>query len=93
MRNSFHLNTQIVGLLGHPIKHTFSPFIHNIAFEITKLDYIYLPFDVPPSNLKNAIKGIIALGLKGYNVTIPHKEKMMEFMNTYFGRSIHSWFS
>ncbi len=81
MRNSFHLNTQIVGLLGHPIKHTFSPFIHNIAFEITKLDYIYLPFDVPPSNLKNAIKGIIALGLKGYNVTIPHKEKMMEFMN------------
>jgi shikimate dehydrogenase len=81
MRNSFHLNTQIVGLLGHPIKHTFSPFIHNIAFEITKLDYIYLPFDVPPANLKNAIKGIIALGLKGFNVTIPHKEKMMEFMN------------
>ncbi len=81
MKNSFHLNTQIVGLLGHPIRHTFSPFIHNIAFEITKLDYIYLPFDVPPSNLKNAIKGIIALGLKGYNVTIPHKEKMMEFMN------------
>ena len=81
MNDSFHLNTQIVGLLGHPIKHTFSPFIHNIAFEMKKLDYIYLPFDVPPANLKNAIKGIIALGVKGFNVTIPHKENMIDFMN------------
>jgi shikimate dehydrogenase len=81
MKDSFHLSTQIVGLLGHPIKHTFSPFIHNVAFEINKLDYIYLPFDVPPSNLKNSLKGIIALGIKGFNVTIPHKENIMEFMN------------
>jgi len=81
MKNSFHFDTQIVGLFGHPIKHTFSPFIHNISFEINKMDYIYIPFDIPPANLKNAIKGIIALGLKGFNVTIPHKEKIMEFMN------------
>jgi shikimate dehydrogenase len=81
MRDSFHLNTQLVGLIGHPIKHTFSPFIHNVAFELNKLDYIYLPFDIPPANLKNAIKGMVALGVKGFNVTIPHKEKMMEFMN------------
>ncbi len=81
MRDSFHLNTQIVGLIGHPIKHTFSPFIHNIAFELNKLDYIYLPFDIPPANLKNALKGIIALGIKGFNVTIPHKEKITEFMS------------
>lgn len=80
MRDSFHLNTQIVGLIGHPIKHTFSPFIHNVAFELNKLDYIYLPFDIPPANLKNAIKGIISLGIKGFNVTIPHKEKITEFM-------------
>jgi shikimate dehydrogenase len=81
MRDSFHLNTQIVGLSGHPIKHTFSPFIHNVGFEINKLDYIYLPFDIPPANLKNAIKGIVALNVKGFNVTIPHKEKIMEFMS------------
>ena len=80
MRDSFHLNTQIVGLIGHPIKHTFSPFIHNVAFEFNKLDYIYLPFDIPPANLKNAIKGIVSLGIKGFNVTIPHKEKITEFM-------------
>jgi shikimate dehydrogenase len=81
MKDSFHLNTQIVGLLGHPIKHTFSPFIHNISFEIKKLDYIYLPFDIPPANLKNALKGIVALGIKGFNVTIPHKENILELMN------------
>ena len=81
MRDSFHFNTQIVGLIGHPIKHTFSPFIHNVGFEINKLDYIYLPFDIPPANLKNGIKGIVTLNIKGFNVTIPHKEKIMEFMS------------
>jgi shikimate dehydrogenase len=81
MKDSFHLNTKIVGLLGHPIKHTFSPFIHNVSFEMKKMDYIYLPFDIPPANLKNALKGVVALGIKGFNVTIPHKESILELMN------------
>lgn len=81
MKNSFHLNTQIIGLLGHPIKHTYSPFIHNVGIELKKLDYIYLPFDVPSANLGNAIKGMIALGIKGFNVTIPHKENMIQYMH------------
>ena len=81
MQNTFHLNTQIIGIIGHPIKHTFSPFLHNIAFEIKKLDYVYLPFDIPPSNLKSAMKGITAFNFKGLNVTIPHKEAVIQFMN------------
>jgi shikimate dehydrogenase len=80
MKNSFHLNTKIIGLLGHPIKHTYSPFIHNIAIELKNLDYIYLPFDVPASGLKNALKGMLALGIKGFNVTIPHKENIIQFL-------------
>jgi len=80
MKNTFHLNTKIIGLLGHPIKHTYSPFIHNIALELKELDYIYLPFDVPGSYLKNAIKGMLALGIKGFNVTIPHKETIMQYL-------------
>jgi shikimate dehydrogenase len=44
------------------------------------MDYIYLPFDVPQSNLRNALKGIIALGVKGFNVTIPHKESLISFL-------------
>jgi len=68
-------------LLGHPIKQTYSPFIHNVTVELKKLDYIYLPFDVPAANLKNALKGMIALDIKGFNITIPHKENILQFMN------------
>src|SRR5690606_36087797 len=81
MKDSIHLNTQLLGLIGHPIKHTYSPFIHNVTIELKKLDYIYLPFDVPASNLKNALKGMIALGIKGFNVTIPHKENIIQHLN------------
>ncbi len=75
------MNTMLIGLLGHPIKQTYSPFIYNMAFDINKLDFIYLPFDVPASNLRNAIKGIVALGLAGFNVTIPHKVNIMQLLN------------
>jgi shikimate dehydrogenase len=81
MKDSFHLNTKIIGLLGHPIKQSYSPFIHNVTIELKKLDYIYLPFDVPAANLKNALKGMIALDIKGFNITIPHKENILQFMN------------
>ncbi len=68
-------------MIGHPIKHSYSPFIHNVAIELKKLDYIYLPFDVPASNLRNALRGMNALGIKGFNVTIPHKENILQYMN------------
>jgi shikimate dehydrogenase len=76
-QNKFNHNTKIVGVIGHPIKHSYSPLMHNIAFEISGLNYVYLPFDVPPSSLKDAIKGFVALGVKGFNVTIPLKEKIL----------------
>ena len=81
MKNTFHFNTQIIGIIGHPIKHSYSPFIHNVAIELMKLDYVYLPFDVPSSNLRGALKGMTALGIRGFNVTIPHKESAIQYMN------------
>ncbi len=80
IQNKFSHNTKIVGVIGHPIKHSFSPLMHNLAFELTGLNYIYLPFDVPPSAMKDAIKGMTALGIKGFNVTIPLKEKVLLMM-------------
>ncbi len=77
LQNKFNHNTKIVGVIGHPIKHSFSPLMHNIAFELSGLNYIYLPFDVPPSLLKDSLKGMIALGIKGFNVTLPLKEKVL----------------
>lgn len=81
MKNTFHQNTQLLGLIGHPIKQSFSPFIHNITSEILGLEYIYLPFDVPQSNLRNALKGMVALGIKGFSVTIPHKESIITHLS------------
>ncbi|OGU75923.1 MAG: shikimate dehydrogenase [Ignavibacteria bacterium RBG_16_34_14] len=81
MKDTFHLNTKIIGLIGHPIKQTYSPFIHNVAAQMKNLDYIYLPFDVPTANLRNALRGMIALNIKGFNVTIPHKENIVQFLN------------
>jgi shikimate dehydrogenase len=81
MKDSFHANTKIIGLLGHPIKHSYSPFVQNVAFEFEKIDYIYLAFDVPPANLKSALNGVLALGMKGLNVTLPHKEKIIQHLD------------
>jgi len=80
IQNKFNHNTKIVGVIGHPIKHSYSPLMHNIAFELSGLNYIYLPFDVPPSSLKDSLKGMVALGIKGFNVTIPLKEKVLPFL-------------
>lgn len=87
MKNSFYRNTKLVGLLGHPLKHSYSPFIHNVAFQLKKLDYIYMPFDVAPDNLENALKGVVSLGIKGLNITIPYKEKIIDFIDELSGES------
>lgn len=79
-QNKFNHNTKILGIIGHPIKHSYSPLMHNIAFELAGLNYIYLPFDVPTSLLKDSLKGIIALGIKGFNVTLPLKEKIIPLL-------------
>lgn len=80
IQNKFSLSTKIVGVIGHPIKHSYSPLMHNIAFELSGLNYIYLPFDVPPAALKDAMKGMVALGIRGFNVTIPLKEKVLPLL-------------
>lgn len=81
MKNSFYPNTELVGLLGFPIKQSYSPFIHNVAAELTGTKIIYLPFEVHSINLKDAIKGMVALGIKGLNITVPHKVKVIQYLN------------
>ncbi len=68
------------GIIGHPIGHTASPSMHNTAFKHLGLDAIYLAFDVKPEELKSALYGAKALGFKGLNVTIPHKERVLEYV-------------
>jgi len=73
--------TKIVGIFGHPIEHTLSPLMHNSAFEALGLDMCYVAFDVSPEDLEDAVKAIRALGLLGVNLTIPHKERVIRFLD------------
>ncbi|WP_405304517.1 shikimate dehydrogenase [Methanobrevibacter sp.] len=74
-------STNIVGLIGHPVEHSFSPPMHNAAFKALGMDYAYVAFDVGPEGLKSAIEGADALNIKGFNVTIPHKVDVIEYLN------------
>lgn len=74
-------STNIVGLIGHPVEHSFSPPMHNAAFKELKMDYAYVAFDVNPINLKSAIDGAKSLNIKGFNVTIPHKIEVMQYLD------------
>jgi len=55
--------------------------MHNAAFELLKLNYVYLAFDVQPQDLKEALEGLVALGIVGVNVTIPHKEAVIPYLD------------
>ena len=73
--------TKIVGIFGWPVAHSFSPRMHNAAFRALGLDYAYVPLPAPPEKLEEAIRGFRAMGFRGANVTIPHKEKVLPFLD------------
>ena len=70
-----------VGVLGWPLEHTLSPVIHAAAFRRTGLDWVYLAWPVPPEALGDAVAGLRALGARGANVTMPHKESIIPFLD------------
>lgn len=74
-------STNIVGLIGHPVEHSFSPPMHNAAFDALNMDYAYVAFDVNSNDLKSAIEGAESLNIKGFNVTIPHKVDVMQYLD------------
>jgi shikimate dehydrogenase len=74
-------NTQICALIGDPVEHTMSPAMHNAAFKKLGLDYIYLPFRVRAEELGQAVAGLRALNVRGFNVTIPHKVSVIPLLD------------
>jgi len=73
--------TQICALIGDPVEHTMSPAMHNAAFKKLGLDYLYIPFWVKPAELKQAVAGLRALNVRGFNVTIPHKVSVIPLLD------------
>jgi len=75
------INTGILGLIGHPLSHSLSPRLHNYYLQENDLNYVYLPFDVEPKNIEEAIKGLKSLNFRGVNITIPYKEKIINYLD------------
>jgi shikimate dehydrogenase len=75
--------TKLCGLIGHPVKHSLSPIMHNAAFKEAGIGdkYCYLAFDVLEIDLKRVIAAVKTLGIRGLNVTIPHKLAVMEYLD------------
>ncbi|MBN1321891.1 MAG: shikimate dehydrogenase [Thermoleophilia bacterium] len=71
----------VLGVIGHPVSHSLSPRIHNAAFQAQGLDLVYVAFDVPPDDLPAAMAGVRALGMRGVNVTVPHKQAVVRYVD------------
>lgn len=74
-------STRILGVFGWPVEHSLSPAMHNAALHDLGLDFIYVPFAVSPDALETAIRSLPALGIVGVNLTIPHKERVLPFLD------------
>ena len=69
--------TSVAGIIGWPVDASLSPRIHNAAFAATGLDWVYVAFPVRPGQAATAVNGMRALGLRGLNVTMPHKQDVI----------------
>ena len=76
--------TAIVGLFGWPVNHSVSPAMHNAAFDALGMDWRYVPLPVnpePATGIGDAVRGVAAMGMKGVNVTVPHKQAVMPYLD------------
>ncbi len=71
----------VCGVIGDPITHTLSPKIHNALALAYEVPSIYVPYPVKSQNLGEAIKGAHALGIKGLNATMPHKQELFKYVH------------
>ncbi len=82
-RHRWEINgeTRLVGIIGWPVAHTMSPIMQNAAFRALEMNWRYVPLPVRPADIGAALAGIRALGFRGVNLTVPHKEAAIPFLD------------
>ena len=73
--------TKLLALIGDPVGHSLSPAMHNASFAADGLDFVYAALNVASEDLTAAVRGAAALGLRGFNVTMPHKRAMVPLVD------------
>ncbi len=81
MNNTISGKTGILGIIGWPVEHSLSPLMQNEALRQAGLDLAYVPFPVHPDRLAEAVRGLRALGVCGFNVTVPHKSAVIPYLD------------
>lgn len=73
--------TRLLGLIGNPVEHTVSPQLHNTLASATNIDVAYVPFHVEKEKLEAAVKGLMAVNVLGFNVTVPYKKDIIKYLD------------
>lgn len=73
--------SSVYGILGHPVAQSLSPGMHNAGFAALSLNAIYVPFPTPPEHLETAVVGLRAAGVRGFNLTVPHKSAILPLLD------------
>ncbi len=81
MKNRITGYTGLYGIVANPIKHSFSPMMHNTAFQTLEIDDVYLAFETPEDKLKDFITSVKTLNMKGFNVSMPYKIKIIDYLD------------
>ena len=78
------------GVVGHPVAHSWSPFIHGMFAQATAQNLVYRLFDIPPENYRRDTLKLFAGGVRGLNVTLPHKQAAAELVNELTPRAMRA---
>ena len=73
--------SRVCGILANPVEHSMSPMLQNLYARCTGTDFIYVPFKVKEEELQAAVSGAFALNISGMNVTVPHKQAVMRYLD------------
>ena len=80
MPANINTKTRLAGLIGHPVGHSVSPYLQNFLAEKYEINMAYLGFDIAEGKLEDAVKGGLAMNAIGFNVTVPYKKDVMEYL-------------
>jgi len=73
--------TRLAGIMGWPVTHSRSPALHNFWIDEHGIDGVYVPLPVPPEHLAQALRALPALGFRGFNLTLPHKQAALAIVD------------
>lgn len=79
---NFSAQAATFAVIGDPVGHSLSPLIHNMSFQSLSSDAVYVAHEVPSERLADAVRGMVSLGYRGFNVTMPHKTHVIEYLDS-----------